>query len=112
MLKQFDSPINTPIQTPDISTPETNKSQSQESPEQIQEQQDEHPSFLDYLIGLTLPRMQIPLSSKPSVPSATPPPSSPSESPPPSNVELTEQQIRERSRSRDSIKSSEKKNKK
>lgn len=53
----------------------------------------------------------ISIASPPSIPSASIP-SSPSESPPPSDIELTQQQIRERSRSRDSIKSDKDKLKK
>jgi hypothetical protein len=102
MLKTLVSPIQTPIPSAVQSSSNTKKDTSQESVQQIEEQ-DEQPSFFDYLIGLTLPRMQTPASSKPSVPSATPPPSSPSGSPPASDIELTQQQIRERSRSRDSI---------
>ena len=77
------------------------KSSSRESLPQVVDP-DNNPRYIDYLIGLTLPRMQIPSSSNPSVPSATLPPSSPSISPPASDIELTQQQIRERSRSRDS----------
>ena len=101
MLKTIESPIQTPIPSSVPSSTNTKKYCSQESVQQIEEQ-DEQPGFFDYLIGLTLPRMQIPSSSKPSVPSASLPPSSPSISPPASDIELTQQQIRERSRSRDS----------
>ena len=68
---------------------------SEESLQPIQESGN-NPGFLDWLVNLTLPNP--PPSSNPSIPSASVP-SSPSESPPPSDLELTQQQIRERSRS-------------
>ena len=106
MLKTFESPIQTPVQTPIPTPPESpTPTPSEESIPPIDEGNPPRPGLIDWLVSLTLPNPPASISSKPSVPSASPPPSSPSESPPPSEIELTEQQIRERSRSRDSIKS-------
>ena len=70
-----------------------------------------NPGFIRRLFISTTPPQQQSISSLPSVPSATIP-SSPSGSPPASEIELTPQQIRERSRSRDSIQSDKDKSKK
>ena len=105
MLKKVESPIQTPITTPIPTPPETpTPIPSEESIPPIDEGHPPRPGLIDRLIRLTLPKSPESIS-KPSVPSASPPPSSPSGSPPASEIELTEQQIRERSRSRDSIKS-------
>ena len=101
MLKQIDPQKESESDFTDWYAGLDKKSPSRESLPQVVDP-DNNPSYIDYLIGLTVPRMQIPSSSNPSVPSATLPPSSPSISPPASDIELTQQQIRERSRSRDS----------
>ena len=101
MLKQIDPQKESEGDFKDWYAGLDKKSSSRESLPQVVDP-DNNPRYVDYLIGLTLPRMQIPSSSNPSVPTATLPPSSPSISPPASDIELTQQQIRERSRSRDS----------